>query len=64
MAEIGGGKYFHVSDAGDLPETIAVARSAYSRVSDQEIWDAPVFFLAIVALLAAEWLIRRSRGLS
>ncbi len=64
MAEIGGGKYFHLSEADELPQSIAVTKSAYSRVTEQEIWDAPIFFLAIVALLAAEWFIRRSRGLS
>jgi len=64
MAEIGGGRYFHISEAQELPESIAVTKSAYSRVTEQEIWDAPIFFLAIIMLLAAEWFIRRSRGLS
>jgi uncharacterized membrane protein len=63
MAEISGGRYFHISEAGQLSESIAVSKSAYSRVTEQEIWDAPIFFLAIVVLLAAEWFIRRSRGL-
>jgi uncharacterized membrane protein len=64
MAQIGGGRFFHISEAQQIAQSIAVSKSAYSRVSEQEIWDAPIVFLAIVLLLAAEWFIRRSRGLS
>ncbi|MCG3118958.1 MAG: hypothetical protein ALAOOOJD_01254 [bacterium] len=64
LAEISGGRYFHLSEAENLPDAITVSKSSYSKVTEQEIWDAPIFFLAIALLLAAEWFIRRSKGLA
>jgi hypothetical protein len=64
LAEISGGRYFHLSEAQNLPDAITVSKSSYSKLTEQEIWDAPIFFLAIALLLAAEWFIRRSKGLS
>jgi uncharacterized membrane protein len=64
LAEVTGGRYFHLSEAQNLPDAITVSKSSYSKLTEQEIWDAPIFFLAIALLLAAEWFIRRSKGLS
>jgi len=64
LAEVSGGRYFHLSEAEPLPEAITVSKSSYSKLTEQEIWDAPIFFLAIALLLAGEWYIRRSKGLS
>jgi len=64
LAEVTGGRYFHLSDAENLPDAITVSKNSYSKLTEQEIWDAPIFFLAIVLLLAAEWFIRRAKGLS
>jgi len=64
LAEVTGGRYFHLSEAGNLPDAITVSKNSYSKLTEQEIWDAPIFFLAITLLLAAEWFVRRSKGLS
>jgi len=64
LAEVTGGRYFHLSEAEDLPDAITVSKSSYSKLTEQEIWDAPIFFLAIALLLAAEWFIRRAKGLT
>ena len=64
LAEVTGGRYFHLNDAENLPDAITVSKSSYSKLTEQEIWDAPIFFLAIAVLLAAEWFIRRAKGLS
>lgn len=64
LADMTKGRYFPIAQAQDLPEALKVAHSSYSKLAEHEVWDAPVFFLAIVLLLAAEWYIRRSRGLS
>jgi uncharacterized membrane protein len=64
LAEITGGRYFHLGEAGNLPDAITVSKSSYSKLTEQEIWDAPIFFLAVALILAAEWFIRRSKGLS
>ncbi|MCI0690930.1 glutamine amidotransferase [candidate division KSB1 bacterium] len=64
LAEVTGGRYFHLSEAGRLPDAITVSNSSFSKLTEQEVWDAPIFFLAIAMLLATEWFIRRSKGLS
>ncbi len=64
LAEVTGGRYFHLSEAERLPDAITVSKSSFSKLTEQEIWDAPIFFLAIAMLLAAEWFVRRSKGLS
>jgi uncharacterized membrane protein len=64
LAEVTGGRYFHLSEAENLPDAITVSKSSYSKLTEQEIWDAPIFFLTIALFLAAEWFIRRSKGLS
>lgn len=64
LAEITGGRYFPLDQSQDLPDAITVARSSFAKLTEHDIWDAPIFFLLIVALLAGEWFIRRARGLS
>ncbi|MDZ7265784.1 MAG: glutamine amidotransferase [candidate division KSB1 bacterium] len=64
LAEITGGRYFHIDQSQDLPDAITVARSSFAKLTEHDIWDAPIFFLLLVALLASEWFLRRSRGLS
>lgn len=64
LAEITGGRYFHLNESQDLPDAISVSRSSFSKLTEHDIWDAPIFFLMIVAMLATEWFIRRARGLS
>ncbi len=64
LAEITNGRYFHVNDANALPDAIKVARSSFSKLTEHDLWDAPIFFFAIVLLLGLEWFIRRAKGLS
>jgi uncharacterized membrane protein len=64
LAEITNGRYFHVSEAEALPEAIQVARSSFSKLTEHDLWDAPIFFFAIVLLLGVEWFVRRAKGLS
>lgn len=64
LAEITNGRYFHVSDASALPDAIKVARSSFSKLTEHDLWDAPIFFFAIVLLLGVEWFVRRAKGLS
>jgi uncharacterized membrane protein len=64
VAEVSGGRYFHLREAKDLPDAITVSKSSFSKLTEQEVWDAPIFFIGIAMFLAMEWYIRRSRGLS
>ncbi len=64
LAEITNGRYFHVSEAEALPDAIKVARSSFSKLTEHDLWDAPIFFFVIVLLLGLEWFVRRAKGLS
>lgn len=64
MADVSGGRYFHQEEAENLPDEISVMKSSYSKLVDQDLWDMPILFMAVIVLLAVEWYVRRNRGLS
>ncbi|MBS3735228.1 MAG: hypothetical protein KGY99_09930 [Phycisphaerae bacterium] len=68
MAAATGGRYFDAEDAGALFEQIAERTAALpSRQAEpvrKPIWNMPVLLLAMVGLLASEWLIRRRGNLA
>jgi uncharacterized membrane protein len=64
LAEISGGKYYHQDQAKTLADEISVRESSYSKLVEYDLWDMPLVFLLAVAILAIEWYIRRSKGLS
>ncbi|HET9065159.1 MAG TPA: hypothetical protein VFN22_05020 [Gemmatimonadales bacterium] len=63
LAERTGGRSYDIERLGSLPDDAALTESGVTaRVSD-DLWDAPLIFLLFVGLLAADWALRRSRGL-
>ena len=68
MAKTAGGRYFGFSDAMELPaeieKTVQGARFTGMKPEDWEIWDMPPLFALALALLLAEWIIRRKSGLA
>jgi len=68
MAEITGGKYFNEKDAGGLAAELKALNVNRERsgtyVEEKDLWDAPVFFILLVALLGFEWSARRRVGLA
>ena len=68
MAEIAGGRYFRVAEAGELPaavaEAVGTARLAGARTHDEEIWDSPFALVLLLGIMGAEWTIRRRAGLA
>ena len=63
IAESGGGRYFHESSGDDILETLKPLSSGSIIESDILIWQSFYWFWAIVALLAAEWWLRKRSGL-
>jgi hypothetical protein len=42
-----------------------VYTSSGTTVTEQlDLWDTPAMFIALLGLIAAEWLLRRKRGLA
>ena len=68
MAQMTGGRYFTYNEASGLPDQVAqevkAAGEAGIQPADREIWDMPMLLALLVAVLAAEWFIRRRNGLA
>ncbi|MCG8605950.1 glutamine amidotransferase, partial [bacterium] len=64
IAEVSGGKYYHESEAEQLPDEISVIESSYSKIVERDLWDMPLLFLLAIVILSVEWFYRRSKGLS
>ena len=63
IAESTGGRYLRAADASSLADTLPVSRSGSSVQQRLALWDMPIVFLALLALVGFEWLYRRLRGL-
>ena len=63
LAEGSGGKYYTMEEADQLVKQIPLVESATSKITDVDIWDIPLIFGAVIALLGFEWFLRKRGGL-
>ncbi len=63
IAENTGGRFYRAVDAASLADTLPLSKSGASVQERKALWDMPVIFLALIALLGIEWIYRRWRGL-
>ena len=67
IAQRSGGSFHTVASAGDLPGLLASSEQFSSVIVTQEreqrLWHMSSFLIAIIALLAAEWALRKRNGL-
>jgi hypothetical protein len=63
VAAASGGAYLRVADAGQVPALLAAVAPAPGSPRLEELWHTPWVFMAIVLLLASEWILRRRWGL-
>ncbi len=64
LAAITGGQMLELDELNDLPEKIkAFERLSCERIRPEDIWDTPLVFGILVAMLGCEWLLRRTSGL-
>ena len=64
LANGSGGRYYTLEDVSQMVNHIPLVESATSRLVDEEIWDMPFIFLAVILLLGLEWFLRKRRGLA
>jgi hypothetical protein len=64
IAESTGGRYYPLSEAGRLAEDVLYTESGVTVRESLDLWDMPIVFLVLTALLAGEWALRRQRGLA
>ena len=63
LAEVSGGKYYAMEEAAQLVNQIPLVESATSKITDVDIWNIPLIFGALIALLGFEWFLRKRGGL-
>ncbi len=63
LAEGSGGTYYTMEEATQLVNQIPLVESATSKITDVDIWDMPLIFGAVIALLGFEWFLRKRGGL-
>lgn len=64
LADETGGRFYTPATVGSLPEDLRYARGGVTTTERKELWDTPLAFLLLGALLAGEWVLRRRRGLA
>ncbi|MFI5229088.1 MAG: hypothetical protein ACHQWU_08465, partial [Gemmatimonadales bacterium] len=64
MAKETGGKFYTPATAGTLAADLALSKHGVTVVNQMDLWDMPVIFLLLVALVSAEWSYRKMRGLA
>jgi hypothetical protein len=62
LASETGGRYWNTSELKNLPRDISYSEAGISVRSIKELWNMPIFFLFLLGLPTAEWLLRRKWG--
>ena len=64
VAEETGGRFYTPETVASLPEDVSFTESGTVVHEERDLWDMPIVFLLLVALVGAEWGYRRRRGLA
>ena len=64
VAEETGGKYYTAATASSLPRDIVYTERGITATEQLDLWDMPIVFFLLAALLASEWGLRRARGMA
>jgi hypothetical protein len=59
-----GGRYYTPQNAEALARDMVYTSSGTTVTEQLDLWDTPAMFIALLALIATEWLLRRKRGLA
>jgi uncharacterized membrane protein len=59
-----GGRYYTPETAEALARDMMYTSSGTTVTEQLDLWDTPAMFIALLGLIAAEWLLRRKRGLA
>ena len=63
LASDTGGRYWKQAELNRLPNEIAYSEAGIAVHDTKELWNMPVVFLLLLALLGGEWLLRRKWGI-
>jgi hypothetical protein len=63
IADETGGRFYTRRSVGALPDDITYLGRGVTTTLEKDLWDMPVVLALVVGLTAAEWFLRRRRGL-
>lgn len=64
IAEETGGRYYPAERALEVARDMVYSASGATVVEKQDLWDMPVLLGVLLAVLGAEWVLRRRRGVA
>ena len=64
MADETGGRYYKASNVNTLADDISYTGRGDTVTERMDLWDMPIVFMLLMALIAGEWIYRRVRGLA
>ena len=64
IADETGGRFYTPSSVGTLASDIALSKRGVTVVNEMDLWDMPINFLLLIALVGSEWAYRKLRGLA
>ncbi len=59
LAATTGGQYFREEDLHRLPEAIRARTERVQSPLEVELWASPLYFLIVIAVVTAEWIVRK-----
>jgi uncharacterized membrane protein len=62
LSEETGGRYWAPADLAKLPDEISYSDAGVTVRETRDLWNLPIVFIALLAMRAAEWLLRRKWG--
>ena len=62
LAEQTGGRYWTLEQVSGLPDEIRFSKAGITSREIMDLWDMPAFFILLLSLRAAEWLLQTQMG--
>jgi hypothetical protein len=59
LASLSGGQFFREEDLHKLPDTIRAQTDRVRSPLEVELWSSPLYFLVLLTLVTAEWVLRK-----
>jgi uncharacterized membrane protein len=63
LAALTHGKYYSIAEIDKIPEDLTAASKKTVKTEISDIWDHPLIYLILLALLTIEWIVRKKQGL-
>jgi hypothetical protein len=64
LASETGGRYYDADNARGVVDDLAFSREGSTLLERRDLWDMPIVFVVLAALLALEWGLRRRWGMA